>query len=417
MDFMNNSEKEFSIWKSYDDTCEPLGNSPETIKYVYRMESGCNYIKDSLNSLTNMKITQSFQNPFLSDINKEIQEFESIYEEHISKVLPLPVEEPNLKSNPFISSKNSDGQSLDEFKDKLEMLFDTAQSNLITTTKEESIESVDNSASDLQGISNQIEELKEFVSDFSEEKISFQSKKTDLPPINKSKNVKSRRWNNPNLNAYETIKKYLLNDHSFRRDGAIGRPRSEKEISVDSLKQQLEPVLSKIKISINGVKQRTNEIARADQITTSFKRLVCDIPNILLHNNGWKTHYKSRDEEIRLISWIESFKTCFLTLSPLANSDELVELFLSYIILKFPKKVVEKVIDNVWSSQVISADTIKLLYALQEMSRCTSKEDISDYYKKSLAFRKICELVEGLLILDADVDIDNLYEILYKIRN
>lgn len=127
------------------------------------------------------------------------------------------------------------------------------------------------------------------------------------------------------------------------------------------------------------------EIAKGIRIDSEFitvVRKLKDIPQACLEYIGRKSAYKNRNLEIYTTGFLESFVNIFIPLYQLQNRSvhELTDLFLEYIMLKFPIKKVKVIYNTLIKEGVTSFNLKHKIKDLTEARKKTTK----DYYQKFL---------------------------------
>ena len=254
-------------------------------------------------------------------------------------------------------------------------------------------------------------EVESSYSEESIEEIKVPATKKGRP--RKGPKCKSYQKNSSSFNAEEYILKYLLGDADF--SGNRGRPRLfksndyddlisiVKENTVEEIKDMLVKHLEKIK---------SDERYRGDAILTSLCRTLRKVSLKLLHYYGSKTMFKSKQNDSCLISYIETFKKCFMVVFPQCEKEDLLELFLNFITLRYPKRRVKIIINSLSKSLITEKDQKKYLNFLKSSkttskktskktsrntSRNTSKKEYKNVYQQNSAFKIIVNGVQTLI--------------------
>jgi hypothetical protein len=351
-----------------------------------------NILRDSEEESVFAKSAEFFKNYKLAcDKNSMMQED---YKE------PIPYEPRDI---PFTTNLLFEGSSNTE--DDLVSLCSQScyQINLNTIEKDFTVCKVVNQIDESEGkfddsTSPDIEEIKE-----------------NIP----SKKEKSYMKSKP-FDIYEHISERLrtftssLNNSNHKK--TRGRPRKtitdeEKQFAIDEWSEKL---ISKV----NDFDSRSDAYFIA--IARKFKK----IPELLLNLIGYKGDYKSDDLKITLDSYLDCFKG-FMQYFKIsipeylkAGSEEeyeLINLFLDFITIKFPKDRVSKLLEMFNRSESPKIFSFSLRANTINLREATSIESFAEFFNANSAYKLIC-IEYHKLIPNIEDDIDEkLQEFVYKL--
>ena len=200
--------------------------------------------------------------------------------------------------------------------------------------------------------------------------------------------------NGPDLSSESTILgKMDIQQHKSMKPLNRGRPLKEFDNSDAALKK----LTRKISKEILNANPKT-ETNRSDAKFTTMIRKVKDIPDDCLKYIDRRAAFKSNSIEKYLRAFLESFLDVFVPLFEVeAGKDEMFDLFIDFMMLKFPIRKVSKIYEVLKYQHSKKFDSKGKVQLLKEAREKTSKQFYKEFYYKNICFKLIIDKMSSFL--------------------
>ena len=200
--------------------------------------------------------------------------------------------------------------------------------------------------------------------------------------------------NGPDLSSESTILGKMDNQqHKSMKPLNRGRPLKEFDNSDAALKK----LTTKISKEILNANPKT-ETNRSDAKFTTMIRKIKDIPDDCLKYIDRRAAFKSNSIEKYLRAFLESFLDVFVPLFEVeAGKDEMFDLFIDFMMLKFPIRKVSKIYEILEYQHSKQFDSKGKIQLLKEAREKTSKQFYKKFYYKNICFKLIIDKMSSFL--------------------
>ena len=194
------------------------------------------------------------------------------------------------------------------------------------------------------------------------------------------------------FDVLDQIKRGLKGDFDLESDPSK-RTKGKKKGRPEEIKDSSLEVLQKInEIFFNHLVKIANNVQRSDAKTTSIYREIKNYGYYGLQKLASKCQYKDNRVSVYNRSYIMCFVNHFCKSLKIPKKKISVELYLEYLTLKFPKKKVIGILDELEKHPVVSA-SLPNIRELFKIRTAASKANFCNYYETSECFRMVCKKV------------------------
>jgi hypothetical protein len=194
------------------------------------------------------------------------------------------------------------------------------------------------------------------------------------------------------FDVLDQIKRGLKGDFDLESDPSK-RTKGKKKGRPEEIKDSSLEVLQKInEIFFNHLVKIANNVQRSDAKTTSIYREIKNYGYYGLQKLASKCQYTDNRVSVYNRSYIMCFVNHFCKSLKIPKKKISVELYLEYLTLKFPKKKVIGILDELEKHPVVSA-SLPNIRELFKIRTAASKANFCNYYETSECFRMVCKKV------------------------
>mmetsp|Transcript_808 Transcript_808/g.678 ORF Transcript_808/g.678 Transcript_808/m.678 type:complete len:172 (+) Transcript_808:470-985(+) len=163
------------------------------------------------------------------------------------------------------------------------------------------------------------------------------------------------------------------------------------------------------------LRKRLKRDQRSDAFFASVGRYIKKIPDLFLKYIGSKCQYKSRDIRIVLRSYLRCFLQGFLTMFPLPDSMDFLNVFLDFCILSFPDSKITKILSLLKDEGSIDEAIYKTKLTSLKIRVRASKMSYKALIDQNDCLKLICSILKNhFTLIDGDDErkIENVLEFL-----
>ena len=194
------------------------------------------------------------------------------------------------------------------------------------------------------------------------------------------------------LDVLDQIKRGLKGDFDLESDPSK-RTKCKKKGRPEEIKDSSPKILQEIdEIFFNDLVKKANNVQRSDAKTTSIYREIKNYGYYGLQKLASKCQYTDNRVSVYNRSYIMCFVNHFCKSLKIPKKKISVELYLEYLTLKFPKKKVIGILDELEKHPVVSA-SLPNIRELFKIRTAASKANFCNYYETSECFRMVCKKV------------------------